>query len=84
MRLVWGLARGEFKPSLFRVPEDRTVPQHLLARGKDRFIQVLKVSDPFTMEDAVAATLEQFYGKRIGEVVGSYVYTEDLWESKHS
>lgn len=84
MRLVWGLARGEFKPSLFRVPEDRTVPQHLLARGKDRFIQVLKVSDPFTMEDTVAATLEQFYGKRIGEVVGSYVYEEELWESKHS
>ena len=84
MRLIWGLARGEFKPSLFKVPEDITVPEHLLAKGKDRLIQVLKVSDPFTMEDAVTATLEQFYGKRIGEIVGSYIYEEELWESKHS
>jgi len=84
MRLIWGLARGEFKPSLYRVPEDRRIPNHLLAKGKDRLVQVLKVSDVFSMEDTVAATLEQFYGKAIGEVVGSYVYTEDLWESKHS
>ena len=79
MRLIWGLPKGEYKPKLFSVPEDRQIPSHLLAKGKDRLVPVLKVSNEFVMEDAVVATLERFYGDKVGEVVGSYVYEEDLW-----
>ena len=80
MRLIWGLARGEFKPRLFRVPEGREIPDHLLAKGKDHLIRVLKVSNVFEMEETTAAAIERHYGQNIGEVVGSYIYEEDIWE----